>query len=55
MIYNLMMLFWKIDDLFPFWTPFSWLGDRFEDYGLEHGHITIRDLEERTKEVKPDA
>lgn len=40
----LMLLSWKIDDIFPFWTPFSWLGNRFED------RMTYNDLANDLKE-----
>jgi hypothetical protein len=47
MCYRLMMLAWAIDDWFKArklaWlgAPFSWLGDRFEDFGLKHGLLVI--------------
>lgn len=48
MCYDLMMFFWSIDDwlkarkLAWLGAPFSWIGDRFEDFGLEHGLLDIK-------------
>lgn len=53
-VYHAMRLCWAIDDLSPFWTPFGWLGDRLEDYGLKHKlihlNVTFRLLGAKTRE-----
>lgn len=51
--FYLMQFCWALSDKHWIFKPFSWLGDRLEDFGLKHNLIEIADdIQQEINEAK---